>query len=417
MILSFYQSLKTIPQSWVELSKMYQLSPWQKFWFVEVPFAFPGLLWNTMMSLSAGWFFVVASEVVTISHQEFYLPGIGSYIALAAKQQNAWALIYAICMMFAIILIYDQMFFRPANYWIMRVTQTSHSSPPWMMRVLNKSKIFKQILHTKAFSLWFTSWPRHPQRMSKTTRSSLFNHLAYSTWVILIVLSALRIIYYLSQNISFSAFMLTFKLGFYTAVRVFVLILICLIVWVPVGVKIGESSSASAWIQPIIQFLAAFPPPILYPIFSVLIIHYALDPNIWLSPLMILGTQWYILFNVIAGAQAIPIETKSAMDMMNLPSYLRWTKWPLPSIFPYLVTGIITASGGAWNASIEAEQVYWGSQIISADGLGSFIRQSSSSGQIDHLVLGVVMMCLWVFVINQVLWIPLYHMAQKRYRF
>lgn len=417
MILSFYQSLKTLPNNWHELAEMYQLSAWQKFWRIEVPFAMPGLLWNTMMSLSAGWFFVVASEVVTISQHEYYLPGIGSYIAIAAQKEAVTPLIYAISTMFVIILIYDQIFFRPANYWVMQVSQASSQPPPWITRFMRQSRIIQLFPSQKINQTWLSLWRHSPIHVQPKKRTSLLSSILFTLLLTMMALSALWVIYYLYLHVSMASYWLTLKLGFYTAVRVFALILVCLVVWVPIGIKIGQSPKASSYLQPIIQFLAAFPPPLLYPIFCFLVIRYQLNPDIWLSPLMILGTQWYILFNVIAGTKSIPASTQAAMQLLHLKSWHKWSKWMIPSIFPSLVTGIITASGGAWNASIEAEQVYWGNQTISAQGLGTYIKQASSRGDANDLALGIIMMCLWVFVINQIIWIPLYHMAQKRFRF
>ena len=417
MILSFYQSLKTLPQNWQELANMYQLTAWQKFWRIEVPFAMPGLLWNTMMSLSAGWFFVVASEVVTISHHAYYLPGIGSYIAIAAQNEAVLPLIYAIGTMFIIILIYDQIFFRPANYWVLQVSQTPQQNPPWIMRLIRKSRIIQYLPTHSLSQAWLSLWRHAPIQVKPRKHKSILPSVLFTITIFLMILCSLWVIYYLYLHISIESYFITLKLGFYTALRVFALIVICLIVWVPIGIKIGQNPRVSSWLQPIIQFLAAFPPPLLYPIFSYLIIRYQLNPNVWLSPLMILGTQWYILFNVIAGTKSIPASTQAAMELIGLKSWHKWSKWVIPSIFPSLVTGIITASGGAWNASIEAEQVYWGHQTISAQGLGTYIKQASSRGDAHDLALGIIMMCLWVFVINQLIWIPLYHMAQKRFRF
>ncbi len=416
MILSFYQSLKILPKNWQELSSMYRLTPWQKFWRIEVPFSMPGLLWNTMISLSSGWFFIVASEVVTIAHQQYHLPGIGSYIALATHQEATQPLYYAIGAMFLIILCYDQLLFRPANYWVLTVTNRSCRTP-WVVRLYHHSRLSTFIPFKSFMKAWLNIWPMSPVQAARQSHPHYLANIFYFFWCLLFIFAAGWISLYLYKYISITELLETLKLGLYTAIRVFILIIVCLLIWVPIGIKIGQKPRLSAWLQPIIQFLAAFPPQLLYPLFTFFIIHYHLNPNIWLSPLMILGTQWYILFNVVAGMQAIPESTQAAVKLIGLRHTLKWTKWYLPSIFPSLVTGVITASGGAWNASIEAEQVFWGKNFLSAQGLGAYIKQASSQGDIHRLTLGIVVMCLWVFVINQLLWIPLYRIAQQRYRF
>ena len=207
-----------------------------------------------------------------------------------------------------------------------------------------------------------------------------------------------------------------FYLGFLTASRVIILITLCTCIWIPVGVWIGMNSTASRFFQPIIQFLAAFPPNSLYPAAALAIFHYHLDVNIWCSPLMILGTQWYILFNVIAGTKALPKNLYYAAKSFHLGTRLWWQKLILPGLFPYIITGMITAAGGAWNASIIAEVVEWGDQRVHASGLGAYIKQAFEQGHVIKLAFGVIIMCVYVLIINRIIWKPLYDIAEKRFK-
>ena len=230
------------------------------------------------------------------------------------------------------------------------------------------------------------------------------------------VVALWQAISFLIEGITFSDAGTALLLGFYTLIRVMVLIALASIVWVPIGVWVGTRPSAAIVVQPIAQFLAAFPANVLFPIVVSGIVFWKLDPNIWLSPLMILGTQWYILFNVIAGASAIPAELRAVGANLRVRGWLWWRRIALPAVLPYYVTGAITASGGSWNASIVAEVASWGNEHLEAKGLGAYIAQQTDAGDFHRIVLGIVVMSLYVVVINRVLWRPLYHYAERKFR-
>jgi NitT/TauT family transport system permease protein len=423
MILSFYQSLKTLPNDIYEVATVYQLNPWKRFWKIEVPYAMPGLIWNTMMSLSAGWFMVVAAEAISTEYHEIRLPGIGSYIQTAVDQQNSQAILYAVITLFIVIFIYDQLIFKPINQWIEQYSG-AHTNTfikrSWVSRIFRNSKF--GILITASLRNIKDRWINIEFPSASIPSPILPARLA---WInALLSLSLLVIGCYLTYeawSIAHTTLSITevshvAYLGFLTALRVMVLISLCTLIWLPVGVWIGMHPTASRFFQPIIQFLAAFPPNSLYPVAALAIFHYHLNVNIWCSPLMILGTQWYILFNVIAGAKALPKNLCYAAKSFHLSRRLWWQKLILPGLFPYIITGMITAAGGAWNASIIAEVVEWGQQRVHADGLGAYIKLAFEQGEVIKLSFGVIVMCVYVLIINRMVWKPLYDIAEKRFK-
>ncbi len=428
MVLGFYQSLSTIPKDLQEASDMLHLSGWQRFWRVEVPFAMPSLLWNSMMSMSAGWFFVVASEAISVANQQITLPGVGSYIAKAISEADKPAVFYAIIAMFFVILIYDQLFFRPMVAWAEKFKAESSSDdnelePPWLTRFLQRARLIKlsnhllvvfsdNFVNTKLFH--FTKPKEKAFDRSYTT--FLLIVLWYLMLASIIIYCLFAVYQFIFSHINIKESLHVLLLGFYTAIRVMILIVLATLIWVPVGVWIGQRPGIARTVQPIAQFLAAFPANLLFPIVVMLIVKYNLNVNIWTTPLMILGTQWYILFNVIAGTMTIPKELSYAIKNFNVRGWLRWKKLILPAIFPFYVTGALSAAGGAWNASIVAEFVSWGNITLHATGLGEYIAYYTNLGDQHRVVLGIVIMCFYVLIINRLVWRPLYQLAEERYQ-
>ncbi len=425
MAFSFYQSLRTVPTELDEASRNFRLSGWMKFWRLDVPFAMPQLIWNMMMSMSGAWFFVVASEAISVGNTTVTLPGVGSYIALAIEHQDLRAVTWAIATMLVVILIYDQVLFRPLVAWAdrFRFEQEAGVLPPrsWVFDVLRRSRIVERL--TRPFGvLWRLTlrprWPDKPQS-SKQTLPLAQSRIAFVFGLIVVALSAAalwEIVRFIVEGITLADVGLAILLGFATLARVVVLIAIASVIWVPIGVWVGTHSRATNIVQPIAQFLAAFPANVLFPVVVSLIVAWRLDPNIWLSPLMILGTQWYILFNVIAGAAAIPAELRAVGVNLHVRGWLWWRRIALPAVLPYYVTGAITASGGSWNASIVAEVASWGQQHLQAFGLGAYIAQQTDAGDFHRIVLGIVVMSLFVVVINRLFWRPLYFYAERKFR-
>ena len=421
MAFSLYQSLKTLPNDLDEASRSFGLSTWQRFWRFEFPFAMPGLVWNTMMSMSGGWFFVVASEAITVGDTTFKLPGIGSYVALALEQRSIPAVLYAILAMLVVILLYDQLLFRPLVAWSSKfrfeLTASEDVEDPWMLKLLRRTRLLRAgtDMVGAAFNALTGLRLSLPRRAVRTRRPSKLGDAIFLAILAAGLIWALYLIYqFASDALTWSEVLEAFLLGLLTLVRVVVLMMLATIIWVPIGVWLGLRPVWGRRAQPIAQFLAAFPANLFFPIFVVLIVRFGGNPNIWLTPLMILGTQWYILFNVIAGASAFPGDLQEAARNFRVGGWLWWRRVILPGVFPYYVTGAITASGGSWNAAIVAEVASWGNTKLEARGLGSYIANATTDGQTAKVVLGVAMMSAFVVAFNRLLWRPLYGYATRR---
>ena len=424
MAFSFYQSLRTVPEELEEAGRMLGLSAWSRFWRIEAPFGTPPLIWNMMVSMSGGWFFVTLSEAISVGKTTIALPGIGSYIAVAIAQQNLTAIFYAIFAMLVVILVYDQLLFRPLLAWAdrFRVGDDQTDDPPqsWMLTMLRRSRLidwmtapFDQMMR------WSYRW--HPPHFG--LRGALREEgskLADVLWYVLLtgmgLFAAWRIYLFASANLTWHDLFVTVGLGCITMLRVVVLIALASLIWTPIGIYVGLRPRLTRIVQPAAQFFAAFPANILFPLAVSVIVAWSLNPDIWLSPLMVLGTQWYILFNVIAGASTMPQELRDAADNFGVKGWLWWRRVALPAVFPYYVTGAITASGGAWNASIVAEVVSWGTRTLRAHGLGAYIADAVTSGDFRHVVLGTAVMSCFVVVVNRILWRPLYWYAERKFR-
>jgi NitT/TauT family transport system permease protein len=424
MAFSFYQSLRTVPLELMEAAESFRLSPWMRFWQLEVPFGMPALIWNMMMSMSGGWFFVVASESISVGHTTVALPGVGSYIALAIEQKNLHAIGWAIATMLVVILLYDQLLFRPLVAWVdrFRVEQEPGVVVPssWALTMMRRSRLIQGA--TVAFHstvLWTSrAVKRTDKPMIDTATNPRRSHDLL--WVLLIVAAVVlglwHIVAVLIKHTTMIEALHVCGLATLTMLRVFILIALASVVWVPIGVWVGMRPRAAQFVQPIAQFMAAFPANLLFPIAVYGIVAWKLNPDIYLSPLMILGTQWYILFNVIAGASAIPAEMRYVAANFRVTGWLWWRKVALPAILPFYVTGAITASGGSWNAAIVAELASWGDTQVQARGLGSYIAEATTAGDFHRIVLGIGTMSLFVVVINRLFWRPLYYYAERKYR-
>ena len=426
MTFSMYQSMRNVPKDLDEASLSFHLSGWQRFWRLDVPFAMPGLIWNAMMSMSGGWFFVVASEAITVGDTTVTLPGVGSYVALAIKEQNLSAIGYAILTMFLVILAYDQLLFRPVVAWAdkFRFEQTASATPPtsWMLDLFRRTRALRALTYPFAAlnRLFANLRIPLPGRLRERARGGPPSRAIDAVWLAIVIActgyAAWRIYQYLSASLALSDVLSAVGFGFVTLARVVVLIALATLIWVPVGVWIGLRPKLAERIQPLAQFLAAFPANLAFPVFVVVIVRFGLDPNVWLSPLMILGTQWYILFNVIAGASAFPTDLREAAGSFHLKGWRWWIKVVLPGIFPYYITGAITASGGSWNASIVAEVASWGDTRLTATGLGAYIAKATEAGDFPKVVLGIAIMCVLVTLFNRLLWRPLYAFGERRLR-
>jgi NitT/TauT family transport system permease protein len=426
MAFSFYQSLRTVPHDLDEVSRGFGLSAWQRFWRLEAPFAAPGLIWNTMMSMSGGWFFVVASEAITVGDTTVQLPGIGSWLALAISEKDFAAIGWAVLAMAILIFLYDQLLFRPIVAWAdkFRFEQTAGQQKPrsWVFALVRRTRLVKRISAPLAWVWERLMLVRLGQRQPRVAvmRSRRMTRVLDHVWLALVLAlaawGAWTAIDYVRQTLSWSDAFEALGGGLATLLRVVILIAVASLIWVPIGVWIGLRPAVAGRVQPLAQFLAAFPANVLFPFVVIAIVATGANPNIWLSPLMVLGTQWYILFNVIAGASAFPTDLREAAAVYQVRSWAWWRHVILPGIFPYYVTGALTASGGSWNASIVAEVATWGDTKLEAYGLGAYIAKATAAGDFPRVVLGIAVMSLFVTLFNRTLWRPLFVFAERRLR-
>jgi len=424
MTFSFYQSLRTLPLDLEEVSRSFRFSAWQRFWRLEVPFSMPGLIWNMMMSMSGGWFFVVASEAITVGDTTITLPGIGAYVATAIQEKNLIAIGWGLVTMTVVIVLYDILLFRPLVAWSdkFRSELTAGQLVPesFFLDIIRRTRFLGTITLPIRRAFGATLRLRAPSRTIALPRLPVPSKLVDGVWYVIVIAGAAycgwQLVQYVTTTLGWADLLEAAKLTVFTMIRVIVLIALASLVWVPIGVWIGLRPGWTAKVQPLAQFLAAFPANLMFPVAVVMIVKYSLNAEIWVGPLMILGTQWYILFNVIAGASAFPNDLKEAATNFRIRNWQWWRTVMLPGIFPYFVTGAITASGGAWNASIVAEYMKWGDTTVSANGIGSYIARMTEAGDYPRIVLGIAVMSLFVTVFNRLLWRRLYTYAANRMR-
>jgi NitT/TauT family transport system permease protein len=427
MAFSFYQSLRTVPRDLDEVARGFRLTGWQKFWQLEAPFAMPGLIWNTMMSMSGGWFFVVASEAITVGDTTIALPGVGSYIAKANDEGNWSAIGAAVLTMGIVILLYDQLLFRPIVAWAAKfrvelsVSQDVESS--WVLNLIKRTHWLRLGVTPVFAALRGVSLLPLRLPLVAPTRSSTSDEpsrLIDAIWILIVVAvaawAAWLTITYIATELNWDEVLHVFVLTFYTLIRVIVLMALATVVWVPISVWIGLRPRWAEAVQPIAQFLAAFPVNLLFGGAVSLVLAFNLNPNIWLSLLIVFGTQWYIVFNTIGGAAAFPNDLREAVANFRIRGWRWWTQVIIPGVAPYYLTGAITASGGSWNASIVAEYVKWKDHTVVAQGVGSYIAEATDKGDFPRIVLGVAMMSLFVTLFNRLFWRRLYAIAERRLR-
>jgi NitT/TauT family transport system permease protein len=426
---SLYQSFRTVPLDLEEASRMFRASPWRRFWRLEVPYAMPQLVWNVMMSASGGWFFVVASEAITVSGSSVNLPGIGSYIAVAIDQRDLAAVGYALLTMLAVILTVDQLVMRPLFVWSDRFRPSDDPGEDvresWFLNMLRRARFLNWLSDTAEEILELTARILPGQRHAVIPKMSIplsANAVIWleRAWNVILIALALGSLYFVhnmvNQEVDWKEIGHVFLLGLYTALRVFFWIFIASLIWVPIGIMIGLRPRLASAIQPVVQVLAAFPANLLFPLAVILITRFDANPEFWLSPLMILGTQWYILFNVIGGMSTMPAELQYAARNFGAHGFFWWRKVALPYVLPSFVTGAVTASGGSWNASIVSEIVKWGDTTLYATGIGAYIAQASAAGDMPRVVLGSAVLCVFVTALNRLLWRRLYAWAEERVR-
>ncbi len=425
MTFSFYQSLKSVPYELQEAATLYRLSGWQRFVQIDVPAATIGLVWNAMISFGGGWFFLAASEAITVLNHNYTLPGVGSYVAAAVTAQDMPALGWAVVTIAVVIVLVDQFFWRPVVAWAdrFRFEQSASAEAPrsWVFDVVRAANVPTLVARAWApaadtigrllSAATVARFSLRPATGESRRADRLFNAALVLVVILLTVVVALFII----TTVGVAELFKVFGLGLATMARVAVLVTVATVVWTPVGVAIGSNPRLARALQPIVQFLSSFPANFVFPFATLAFIRLGVPINFGAILLMALGAQWYILFNAIAGAQTIPTELREMCDDCDLRGWRRWRRLIIPGIFASLVTGAITASGGAWNASIVSEVVSWGNTTLTATGLGTYITEATTRGDWSRIILGVSMMSIFVVTVNRIVWRPLYRYAQKRF--
>jgi len=425
MTFAFYQSLITQPKDLDEASRLLRLSRWQRFWRVDLPSGVIPLVWNGMMSFGGGWFFLTASEALSVNNHKFALPGIGAYVASASDEGNLTRVLLAIVTMIVVIIAVNALFWRPLTAWSerFRIEESAAIEAPRSVTldVLRRSRIpgiigrpLGQLVYPvdRATAVFGTTG--RPLKTS-AVRHRIGDAVFVLTLFVALGYGAFRLIEYIASSVGFTEVGHALLLGLATFARVVVVVVVSTLIWVPIGVWIGLNPKVTRLAQPVVQVLASFPANFLFPLFTAVLLFSGISINWGGILLMALGTQWYILFNVIAGASAIPTELRDAAASLRLPTVLRWRTLILPGIFGSYVTGGITAAGGAWNASIVAEVVQYHHTTLSAVGLGSYITHATAAGDAPRLLIGVIAMSFYVVTMNIVLWQRLYHLSERRF--
>lgn len=425
MMLTLYQMLRIVPHELVDATAIFYCNPWQRFWRLGFLYSFPGLLWNTMVSQSAAWFALIASEMLTIGNKNINLPGIGSWIGCALNSGNIHAVLWGLLALIINIVLFDQLLFRPlvryASRFKIEDKSVSSKQSSWFYTCLAHSltgNIIRKIFATSRV-FWLFVLPKlwYKMKFDRLFSSlSSLNELWSKLWYFFVLVICLYFIYYLWCYLPFHYLTQLPLLMGLTACRVFTALLLSIAIFTPLGIWIGLRPNLLRFFQPIIQVMAALPINIFYPLIVVALLTWHQNLNYWTIPMIMLGTQWYILFNVIAGASVIPGQMTDVSRIFHAKGIIWWTKYILPAIFPYLVTGIISAAGGAWNAAIAAESLSWGDTTFKTKGLGAFISASTTSSQDPKAALGCLAMCFMVALCVIFIWRPLYRYAETRFK-
>ncbi len=426
MTFSFYQSVRSLPRELDEVSRMLRLTRWQRYWKIEVPSASVGLVWNGMMSFGGGWFFLAASEAISVLNKDYALPGIGSYVASAVDAGDLGRIGLAMLTMVVMIVAVNVLFWRPLTSWAERYkleeSEAADRQRSVVLDLLRRSAWPRVIGRTRRAAA--EPLGRAMRVLGRDGTATLGGPPARTLRrgdIAFALLVGIPVLYGLYEMVSFlgargaSEFATALGLGAITFARVLVLVAVATVIWVPVGVWIGFNPRVARLAQPVVQVLASFPANFLFPLATLAFIHFGISLNIGGILLMSLGAQWYILFNAIAGAMAMPTDLREAARMAGLRGWRLWRRLIIPGVFPAYVTGGITASGGAWNASIVAEVVTYGGTTLTATGLGAYIAKAAQSGDFHQLLAGLAAMSIYVVAINRLFWRRLYRLAETRY--
>lgn len=423
---AWYQSLTTIPKELREASAIFRLNNWMQFKKLELPFGMISLVWNSMMSWAGGWFFLMAAETFTVGKRDFRLPGLGSYLQEAANQNNTRAILWGIGVLILTVVLLDQFIWRPLLAWSdkFKLEMVENEDPPtsWFYQLMREvffvkwisNHIFKPIQETIDLRS-MQRFPFSPGGSKEKKSRKIINNLLTILFLLLLVFMLFRASQTLILVPGSQWGRLFVGVGL-TTLRVTIALLIALVWTIPVGVAIGTNPRLAGFLQPIVQVAASVPATALFPVISLLVINLPGGLNLAAILLMLMGTQWYLLFNIIAGASAIPQDLKYMTQLLQLSRWQRWRTLILPAIFPYLITGAITASGGAWNVSIVGEYQKVGGQTLTITGIGSVIAEATAIGDYSLLLAATLTMVITVILINRLLWRRLYGLAEEKYR-
>lgn len=424
MTFAFYQALRSVPKELDEVASMVRMPAWQRFTKLEVPAAIIPLVWNAMMSFGGGWFFVAASEAISVLNQRYTLPGIGSYLAAAVGARDVHALEYAALTIAVVIVAVDQLFWRPLIAWSdrFRFEQSAASDPPrsWVFDLLRAANVPRRLGRalapaSEAVNQWLSTVTSSRGKQTRSRGWAPSERLQNAIVLLAVIGLSAGAARFALATVGPGEVVKVCALGVATLARVVVVVVVATLIWTPVGVAIGFNPRLARALQPVVQFLASFPANFIFPFATVAFIVLHVPINWGCILLMALGSQWYILFNAIAGAQGIATELREMADDIGVRGWLRWRKLIVPGIFSSWVTGAITASGGAWNASIVSEVVSWGSTTLTAVGLGTYIAAATTQGDWPRITLGVSIMSLFVVAFNRLVWRPLYRLAEVRF--
>ncbi|WP_233517960.1 ABC transporter permease [Streptomyces corynorhini] len=425
MTFGFYSSLTSLPRELDELSRSFRFTRWMRFWRVEVPSGAIGLVWNGMMSFGGGWFFLVASEAISVNHRDYALPGVGSYAGAAIADGDLARVGWAVLTMAVMVIGVNFLFWRPLTAWAEKfkneqaeATEVQRSLVLNFLRRSNWPRLLGRLTrparHGLARAARVLGVDDRPLRIDPGRRRT--GDVAFAAVAgALILWGLVDLGGYLHARTGLGVFAEPLVVGLVTLGRVVVLVAVATVVWVPIGVRIGFSPRLTRVAQPVVQVLASFPANFLFPLAVWFFLRTGLPIDVGGILLMALGAQWYILFNTIAGAMSIPTDLREVMDDLGVRGAQRWRRLVLPGVFPSYVTGGITASGGAWNASIVAEVVTFGGTTLTATGLGAYISGATQSGNFPRLIAGVAVMSLYVVGLNRLVWRRLYRLADARY--
>jgi len=425
MAFSFYSSLKSIPREMREAAKIYQFNWYQRFTNIELPYSAIGLVWNSMMSVAGGWFFLMACEMFVLGDKDFRLPGLGSYLQTAASAGDRRSILWGVGTMIAVIVLTDQFVWRPIIAWAekFKVEQVESANAPrsWFLNLIQGSRLLvrlrKRIFRPAGEWLSLRFARQHHTVDAETSPPTwrVWVGRAMGAIAVCVVLYAVARATGMLSQLSREEYKEIVTGAFATFLRVVAALLIGSLWTIPVGVAIGFNPKLARIAQPLAQIAASVPATALFPIVLLVLIRIGGGMGVGSVLLLLLGTQWYILFNVIAGAMAIPTDLKEASTLFQFTSVQRWRKLILPGVFPYLITGLVTASGGAWNASIVAEYFRLKDQTYTTVGLGALISRATDAGNFDLLLASTIVMAMVVVIINRLVWRRMYRLAATRY--